>query len=1566
MGWRAGKLLAMLALAALAAVPGEAQATTTNAQETTSAAAVARRANLPPRVAQAERFLARRGWTRSSTSGGSQTWAGAGHLARRAQTAVADSQAGAQAESAGAATWQPLGPTAVLSQSFGLVTGRISALALDPSDASGNTLYMGTTGGGVWRSQNADTSSAAGISFIPLTDDLSALSGAAESSISIGALTVQPGGTDVILAGTGDPNDALDSYYGAGILRSADGGTTWTLIPNTADGIYSFAGEGFSGFAWSTVNQQLVVAAVSQAYEGALVNAVWPGASYEGLYYSLDGGATWSLATITDGAGADVEGPGNVFDLPDGNAATSVVWNPVRKLFIAAVRYHGYYQSSDGITWTRMSDQDQPGAATSTGTSASLSSAWCPTSPGGTGLPTCPIFRGTLAVNPQTGDTFAWTVDEFNHDQGIWQDLCAVSSNACTNQTMTFAQPWNTAALEVAPPLDTTITNGDYNLALAAVPSGQETLLLAGDNDLWESTCPEAQGCKWRNTTNSTTCMSAQVGEYQHAVVWNSANSLEIFVGNDSGLWRSIDGIGESGSVCSPSDASHFQNLNGNLGSLAEVESISQTGATPYTMMAGLGANGAVGVKSTAGTTTDWPEILGGEGGPVAIDPNDSANWYVNNQAGVSIYLGVPPTGSTPGTFNPVLNYTTDPGAATPLASGAVAVADVVRDGLSMAVEPPYAPAAFLVDPLDSAQLLIGTCRVWRGPANGAGWSAANAISDILDGTTGENDCAGNALIRTMAAMALPVSTVLPAGGEVVYVGMYGSANGNRALAGHVLSMTYNASTQDWSAPADLTTLSAVTNDIHAMNYYGMDISSIFIDSHDPTGQTVYVTVAGFPTPEENVQSVYGSTSGGASWTALTVNLPAAPANSVVVDPQSASTVYVATDAGVYSTLQIGSCTTVTSGCWAPLGSGLPNAPVVELSAAPASSSVHNLVAATYGRGIWMTPLLGAGGTGSGPATDTLSATALTFPSTDSGQLSTAQTVTLTNSGSLPLTSISVSVSGEFQQTNFCTANLAANSSCTISVQFAPTSTGLQNGTLSISDITRTQPQTVALSGTSLAPPALGVNPASLSFAGQTVGQPSSAQTVTITNTGGAPLANVGFQITGLSAGSFAWSASTCPTTLANGGNCTVQVVFSPAAAGGATASLVVSSSTAGVAAVTVPLSGTGQTPAGLNVNPAQLLFPIVVPGQSSLSQAVNLTNTGGSAASSLTVTATPPFSLVQNTCGSSLASGASCSTGVIFSPSLNGPYTGTLTIASPSLTASASVPLSGTGGTPGSVQALPSIVNFTNQSGSSEIGVGLMSAPVTVTITNPDNVNSLGSFALAVTAGFRLVSTTCSSTLGAGASCSAVVEFAPTTPGPQNGSLIVTSSALPTGAFVPLSGMGFDFSMTPSGSSSQTIANGQTADYKLVITPLLGSQGVFTFQCGSLPPYSFCTFNPASEGIPANVSGNEVVEIATGLTETSASSSRPPAWPVVPLACGLILAPFALRRGRRVLLLVAMLAILAGGVTSCTSSGVILGGTPPGSGSGPGITAPGTFPVVVTATSSGVQHQVTLTLIVD
>ncbi len=97
-------------------------------------------------------------------------------------------------------------------------------------------------------------------------------------------------------------------------------------------------------------------------------------------------------------------------------------------------------------------------------------------------------------------------------------------------------------------------------------------------------------------------------------------------------------------------------------------------------------------------------------------------------------------------------------------------------------------PAPFLVDPLDNAQLLIGTCRVWRGPANGGGWSASNAISPILDsGATGAA-CNGDALIRSMAAMPLA------SGSEVIYSACTAPPSNGANLPGHVLSATSNPS----------------------------------------------------------------------------------------------------------------------------------------------------------------------------------------------------------------------------------------------------------------------------------------------------------------------------------------------------------------------------------------------------------------------------------------------------------------------------------------------------------------------------------------------------------------------------------------------------------------------------------------------------------------------------------------------------------------------------------------------------------------------------------------------------
>ncbi|MGA2539015.1 MAG: choice-of-anchor D domain-containing protein, partial [Terracidiphilus sp.] len=1091
----------------------------------------------PPRVVQAQRFLARRGWVRGQSrrpvqdeggNEGSRNHNGSG-LQMAGPKAEAQAHAQTQAQNGQTFVWQPLGPAAVISPNYGLITGRVSALALDPADATGNHLYIGTTGGGVWVAQNAAVSSAGEVVFTPLTDNLAALNGPVDPSISIGALTVQPGGTGVVLAGTGDPNDALDSYYGAGVLRSADGGNTWNLTQITADGQFSFVGEGFAGFAWSTVNPELVVAAVSQAYEGTLVNAVYPDRSFEGLYYSTDGGATWNLATITDGGSTAVQGPSSPAGLFDGNAATSVVWNPVRNLFIAAVRFHGYYQSSDGITFTRMAAQ--PGAG--------LTAALCPTNFGELGSLACPILRGTLAVNPLTGDTFAWTVDDSNQDQGLWQDQCTISGLACGAPSITFAQQWNTQALETSTSEGpATIANGDYNLALAAVPfalqPGADTWLLAGANDLWR--CSLAQGCVWRNTTNATSCMSAQVAEFQHALAWSTGNPLEILLGNDSGLWRSLDAISETGPVCSASDAAHFQNLNGSLGSLAEIESLAASQSSQYNMMAGLGVNGTAGLKSATAATTDWPQILGGYGGPVAIDPRNPVNWYVNNQSGVAIYLCSDPSTCSSADFG---------------TSPVITDADVGGDGNVMP-----SPAPFLVDPLDPTQLLIGTCRLWRGSASGVGWSGSNAVSPILDSGAVNVSCGGDALIRSIAAM--PIS----GGEEVVYVGMYGALNGGQALPGHVLTATINPLSGTMPVWSDLTP-DPVQNSPDSLNLYGLDISSIVIDSHDPTGNTVYVTVEGFTNPAEQVQTVYGSTDGGLDWNSLTANLPELPVNGLVVDPQSENTVYLATDFGVYFTTQVSSCADLPSTCWSAFGIGLPAAPVVGLSAPPATAAVQVLTAATYGRGVWQTPLWTTATT---VTTATANPPSLTFASQVFGTTSNAQTVTLTNTGALALTPTGIAMTGDFSETDNCQdATVAANASCSIEVSFTPTATGALGGQMTISANVSGGQLTVSLSGTGAPAGVVTLTPSAISF------DPSPSQVsnsppvlvnttsglfpVSVGNSGGAAIPIASITITP----PFTIATNSCGTaSLAALTDCQMQLAFTPAQEGAVTGTLTI------------------------------------------------------------------------------------------------------------------------------------------------------------------------------------------------------------------------------------------------------------------------------------------------------------------------------------------------------------------------------------------------------------------------
>jgi hypothetical protein len=568
------------------------------------------------------------------------------------------------------------------------------------------------------------------------------------------------------------------------------------------------------------------------------------------------------------------------------------------------------------------------------------------------------------------------------------------------------------------------------------------------------------------------------------------------------------------------------------------------------------------------------------------------------------------------------------------------------------------------------------------------------------------------------------------------------------------------------------------------------------------------------------------------------------------------------------------------------------------------------------------------------------------------GQLSPAQTLPLMNTGEMILTGIAIKASGPFTESDTCGTQLPGGASCAISVIFAPTQLGSQTGTLTVADALRTQ--TVALSGTGVQPAAFGVSPSSLNFAAQQVGAAGSSLALTVTNTGGAPMANVGFQITGQAAGSFSIGTTTCGATLASGASCAVQVIFSPAATGGSAATLTVTSSTSGVAPVTVALNGTGQVWSGLNVSPAQLTFAVTAVGQTSAAQTVTVTNTSNASFAAPAFAPTAQFSVTQNTCNASLAAGASCTAGVVFQPSAVGAASGTLGVSSASVATPATVLLSGTGAVGAAIQVSPTAIVFATTAPNA------IGSPTMVTVTNTGMSASLTSMALAVSAGFQIVNNTCPASLAPGQSCTAGIEFAPTSAGAQTGSLTVTSSAAAT-ASVPLSGMSLDFTLTVVGSSSQTVAAGQTASYTLAITPLNGSGGTFTFACGTLPANALCLFNPATETLNG-ATGNVTVEIST--TKSTAQLEYPPAWRVLPLVCGLVLLPFGWRRRRKILLLAALLLVLAGGVSSCTSSGGGSGGS--GGQGGSSGTPAGTYSIPVSAAAAGVQHSVTLTLTVD
>jgi len=103
-------------------------------------------------------------------------------------------------------------------------------------------------------------------------------------------------------------------------------------------------------------------------------------------------------------------------------------------------------------------------------------------------------------------------------------------------------------------------------------------------------------------------------------------------------------------------------------------------------------------------------------------------------------------------------------------------------------------------------------------------------------------------------------------------------------------------------------------------------------------------------------------------------------------------------------------------------------------------------------------------GMGTAPAVS-IAPTSLSYGVQPPGTTSPGQQVTLTNTGTGPLTITSIQTTNEFNATNTCGASILAGGSCTVQVTFTPNATGLQSGTLTITDNAPNSPQQIALAG---------------------------------------------------------------------------------------------------------------------------------------------------------------------------------------------------------------------------------------------------------------------------------------------------------------------------------------------------------------------------------------------------------------------------------------------------------------------------------------------------------------------
>jgi YVTN family beta-propeller protein len=516
--------------------------------------------------------------------------------------------------------------------------------------------------------------------------------------------------------------------------------------------------------------------------------------------------------------------------------------------------------------------------------------------------------------------------------------------------------------------------------------------------------------------------------------------------------------------------------------------------------------------------------------------------------------------------------------------------------------------------------------------------------------------------------------------------------------------------------------------------------------------------------------------------------------------------------------------------------------------------------------------------------------------------------------------------------------------------------------------------------------PQVSLSATSLTFPATDVADTSSVQTVTVTNTGNANLNFSALTPTGDFAVVVAGSANPAcaiATPLTPTSKCDISVVFTPTAAGTRTGTLSIADNAAN-SPQTVSLTGTGiAVGANITITPsATVNFGNQLINTTSGAITTTVTNAGNQSITLTSVTLNPApngpagtnpdgFAIVpgQGNCVAETtlaASGGFCVLPVTFGPTAPGAVSSTITI-NDSL-GNQVITLNGTGTAP-TITLNPTSLTLS-------AAPDTTSAAQTVTVTNSGaaplhiaNVTLGGTDA----ADFAFVNgtTPCAKgvTVQPQAACTVGVDFTAPSQATFNATVTITSDASNGTQTIPLTGTGVVISITPppGGTTTATTNPGGTAVFPLILSST-GLTGNATLTCTSpSTPTITCNVVPSTVALTPNGVTHAAIVVNTFCQGTTPSSTSVPGIPTQNLSpapwlmaiVGLtLLASMALTKKRSLRLVMPLAALLLAGIfaSSC--------GSPP---KGPnGVTPPGVYKLMITATVGEASSSITLTLTVN